>query len=117
MQITIDKKEVTVTDSNLNLVQIAKENGITIPAPCFLAGRPFGCCQVCAIEINNAIQYACCTKPQAGMEIIVNRDDLNELRKLRMQKYQADIQQGTVEECNCSSSASSGKCGCGEGCC
>ncbi len=117
MQIKIDEKEVTVTDPNKNLVEIARENGITIPAPCFLAGRPFGCCQVCAIEINNTIQYACCTKPQEGMEVIVNREDLNELRKLRRQKYKENIQLGTFSECGCSNSATSENCGCKEGCC
>lgn len=117
MQIKIDEKEIAVTDPSLNIVQIAKENGITIPAPCFLAGRPHGCCQVCAIEIDNTIQYACCTKPQGGMEIVVNRYDLNELRKLRMKEYKLNIQRSTVNECGYSTSNSSKSCNCGEGCC
>ena len=117
MQIQIDEKVINITNPEQNLVQIAREYGIAIPAPCFFAGRHYGCCQVCAVEIDNTIQYACGTKPQDGMQIIVNREDLKELRKMRMKLYKRNILQGTFSRCGCSNTSTSEKCGCGEGCC
>jgi len=35
MIIKIDNREINVTNSDLNIVQIADANGISIPAPCF----------------------------------------------------------------------------------
>ncbi|MFC1887826.1 hypothetical protein ACFLYK_03355 [Candidatus Cloacimonadota bacterium] len=42
MKIFIDSKEITVSDSNKNIVEIAAENGIVIPAPCFKEKRKYG---------------------------------------------------------------------------
>jgi NADH dehydrogenase/NADH:ubiquinone oxidoreductase subunit G len=99
MQIQIDGIKITVSNQKQNLVEFARMNGISIPAPCFFAGRPFGCCQVCVVEIDHNLGYACCTKPADGMNIIVNRDDLKELRKMKMKKYRDIIKSGKINDC------------------
>ena len=112
MQIQIDDIIINVSNPNLNIVQIAKESGIIIPAPCFNTNREFGCCNACAIEIDKAIQYACCTKPQDGMKIIFNRDDLNQLRHERIKVYTYNKQHSIKNDACCSDSSCGTDCGC-----
>lgn len=91
-KIRIDGKQITVSDPFLNLVEIAKNVGITIPAPCYHAKRKKGCCMACVIEVNAEQRYACATKPVEGMEVVVNRDDLKAIRRERIQEYKSRIQ-------------------------
>lgn len=87
MKIKIDEKEILVSDPNKNIVEIGDENGITIAAPCFRSTKRHGCCATCVIEIDGIQKYACGTKPQDGMNIIYNRNDLSNIRKERQEKY------------------------------
>ena len=87
MIIKIDEKEILVSDPNKNIVEIGDENGIIITAPCFRSKEKHGCCKSCVIEIDGIQKYACGTKPQDGMNVIYNRDDLADIRKERLRKY------------------------------
>ena len=119
MLISIDEKSIDVTDQNLNIVQIAKTNGIIIPSPCFNTNRIHGCCNACIIEIEGSIHYACCTKPTDGMKIIFKRDDLNALRREKIKEYSFNKKNNIKSAC-CGSediSESSCDCGCDSGCC
>ena len=118
MQIKIDEITINVNEPNLNIVQIAKANGINIPAPCFNTTREFGCCKACVIEIEDTIHYACCTKPKDGLKIWFDRDDLNKLRIERIKEYSNNKQKGIISECDCSeNNDSSCGCGCDSNCC
>ncbi len=112
MEIKIDERIINVSNPDLNIVQIARANKINIPAPCFNTNREFGCCNVCAIEIDGAIQYACCTKPQDGMKIIFNRDDLNKLRRKKIKEYAYNKEHNIKNDCCCSESSCGPDCGC-----
>ncbi|TRX71836.1 2Fe-2S iron-sulfur cluster-binding protein [Carboxylicivirga sp. M1479] len=101
MHITIDGKKIVVSDSSKNIVEIAKEARIGIPAPCFLNKHKYGCCNACVIEVNNEQLYACVTKPTDGMDIIFNRDDLKALRKERLLKYRENKENGIFQKCGC----------------
>lgn len=111
MKITIDKQEIEVTNPELNLIEIAKQNDIAIPSPCYNHNQKFGCCNACAIEIDGEIKYACCTKPVEGMKIIFKRDDLAELRKQRMLEYKKNIKKNVKMPCF------GGECSCKSNCC
>lgn len=97
--ITIDNKKVRVNYSSKNIVEIAKSVGISIPAPCFLNKKKDGCCMACVVEIDKKQKYACNTKPSKGMNIIVNRDDLKDLRKKRLLKYKEAMKNGKPQKC------------------
>ncbi len=97
--ITIDGKRITITDNTKNLVEIAKEAGISIPAPCFLAKKKNGCCNVCVVEADDKQTFACGTKPKDKMNIIINRADLIALRKEKLFKYKEEIKNGTPIKC------------------
>ncbi len=93
-----------------NLVEAMDEKGVHIIAPCFRNGRKNGCCKVCIVEMNGKKSFACGLTPKEGMNIIYNRQDLKEERKIAAKKY---AEQSTDESTCCSSSHSiSGGCGC-----
>ena len=114
MKIKIDNKEILVKDPNKNIVEIGEENNITIIAPCFRNKKKKGCCNVCIIEIDGIINYACGTKPKDGMNITYNREDLAIIRKNRLKKYVVNIKNDNANDnkccgadtssCDCSSS-------------
>jgi NADH dehydrogenase/NADH:ubiquinone oxidoreductase subunit G len=110
MKITIDNSEIEVKNTSKNIVQIAKENGITIPAPCLNVDRKFGCCTACIIEVDGKQKYACCTKPEDNMKIIFERNDLKELRKQRMKSYSISKQNGFILPCDCSTDSNNDCC-------
>lgn len=100
--VTIDGIEVDITDPDKNIVEIAKEVNVSIPAPCYHAKKRYGCCKVCLIELDGEQAYACNTKPVDGMNIIVKRDDLNAIRKERLLAYKENKDNGTPGKCGCS---------------
>ena len=112
MYITIDGQSADISAEDKNIVDVAERAGIGIPAPCYKNGRKGGCCQVCVVEIDGKQEYACCTKPTEGMNVIVNREDLIALRKERARNYSQNKHQQTECSCGCSCGTSSG-----ESCC
>ena len=99
--------EVKLADKNI--VDIADREKIAIPAPCYRNHRVKGCCNACVIEVNGENQYACTTKPLEGMNIVVNRDDLKQLRNERMKIYAYNEKNNIKGECDCGDD-----CGCGD---
>ena len=106
MEIQIDGQKIKIFSEDKNIVDVAKRSRIGIPAPCYYANRKDGCCKVCLIEINGEEKYACCTKPENGMNIIFKRDDLEVIRKKRINEYI----QGNIEACGCGCSSNSACC-------
>lgn len=99
-KITIDGIELDINDPSKNLVEIAKEAKITIPAPSYHAKRKHGCCKACVVEADGEQTYACGTKARDGMNVIVNREDLNALRKERLLAYKKGIENDSPMKCN-----------------
>ena len=97
--ITIDGKKVKVTDASMNIVEVAKTAGITIPAPCFFNKKKSGCCKVCVVEIDSKQTYACATKAREGMNITFDREDLKAIRKDRLLKYKEAIKNNEPLKC------------------
>lgn len=123
MKITIDNKEINVTDPNKNIVEVADENGISIIAPCFRNKRKKGCCNACVIEVNGQEKYACGTKPEDGMTIVYHREDLDAKRKELLDKYVNDIKtKGSASSTCCATDMEDGAaggscCDSGSSCC
>lgn len=99
MNIKIDGIEIEVIDKNKNIVEIAKESGIAIIAPCFGTNHKYGCCKVCLIEADGEQKYACGTKPVDGMNIVYNTPALKEHRNIAMKKYVENIKSGNTSAC------------------
>jgi len=96
MKIKIDGKEMIVTDPNKNIVEIGDDNGVKISAPCFRSKKKHGCCNACVVEVDGIQKYACGTKPHDGMNIIYNREDLEGLRKERLDQYAQAIKSDDI---------------------
>ena len=111
MKIIIDGKEITISSEDKNIVDVADRAKIGIPAPCYRANKSKGCCYSCVVEINGKQKYACNTKPIDGMDIIFNREDLKELRKERILKYQEQLKNPS-ESCGCNCDCSESKSNC-----
>ena len=129
MKIRFDGTEFMIEDTSKNIVEIAKDNGIYITAPCFYNKRENGCCNSCLILVNGEIARACETLPSDDMEIIYDRDDLIEQRTNNLERFslRRNIETG-VKGCGCGSghshedggSCCGGSCdssgGCGDNC-
>lgn len=118
MTLTIDGNKITTYENFGNIVELASANGISIPAPCYLNNRKYGCCNGCAIKDDGEVKYACVTKPNDNMNIEVNTPELKELRKNNLAIYKEAIDTGKTLPCNCGDcSDDSDSCGCQDGCC
>lgn len=119
MKIYMDEKELNVSDSNQNIVQIAEAHGITMIAPCFRNKMKHGCCNACIVQVDGKQNFACTTKPRDGIVIVNKKDDLIALRKVLLEKYVTAIRNGERLACDCGCSDSKGSgCGCDDsGCC
>lgn len=101
IKINIDNKAIIVYAEDKNIVDIASRNKIGIPAPCYRHPKKKGCCKACVVEIDGKQKYACGTKPENGMVVIVKRDDLKRIRSKRLKSYLLKIKDPNyVEECN-----------------
>jgi len=105
MSITVDGKIVELINTDNNIVELASRLKIALPAPCYRAKERKWCCSACVVEIDGKQQYACCTTPKDGMNIIVTRADLFEIRKERLLNYKKGIKPENNCECDCSSSS------------
>ncbi len=92
-------------DKSRNIVELAANNGIGIPAPCLKGKRKGGCCKGCLIEVNGEKAYACNTQPIANLDIKFNRIDLNQERNNNLTNYRKQLQTNTTTSC-CNTSSS-----------
>jgi len=106
--VTIDEQVIRVIPSDKNIVDVADRAKIGIPAPCYRAKQRKGCCKGCVVDIDGEQKFACCTFPENGMNIVVNRADLKAIRKQRLLEYKENIKNGTP--CGCSTSGSGNCC-------
>lgn len=87
VRITIDNKSITCND-NESILNIARKNGIEIPAICYLSGcSPTMACKMCMVEIDGKRAYSCNAKPKDGMNVLTNTQELQNERNAIMQSY------------------------------
>ncbi len=85
MRITLNGRDIEV-DEGKTVLQVARENGIDIPAICYMDGEhPIGSCGLCVVKIvaNGRISYlrACATKVSDGLVIETHAPEVEEARK------------------------------------
>jgi NADH dehydrogenase/NADH:ubiquinone oxidoreductase subunit G len=81
VKVNIDGKECTA-NSDLYIVEAAKENGIYIPTLCNYPGlKPKGSCRICTVRVNGKLMTACTTRVSEGMIVETRTADLINLRK------------------------------------
>ncbi len=94
MRIFLNDKEVEIQEEK-TILEVAQENGIDIPAICYLPGeKPIGSCGLCIVKIveNDRIYYAraCTTKIRDGMRIETHAPEVEEARKTILEMMAGD---------------------------
>ncbi len=82
IKLKIDGREIQAREGQ-NLVTVARENGIFIPALCYYPhiDPPLGACRVCTCRIDGRHGPACMEKVRDGLDVQVNTPDLEDTRK------------------------------------
>lgn len=79
----INDQDVSATEGQ-TILEVARENGISIPTLCFLKGlSAIGACRICLVEIKGTPKLlpACVTRPSEGMEVTTESERLREHRR------------------------------------
>lgn len=104
MKVTLDGKVVEFFEEDRNIVEVADRAKVRIMAPCLRAERRKGCCKACVVEADGERKYACATKPVDGMNIIMDREDLKQIRRERLEAYRENQGNSCSDGgCDCSS--------------
>jgi bidirectional [NiFe] hydrogenase diaphorase subunit len=104
--LTIDGKDVSAR-AGQTILEVAQENGITIPTLCHLDGlSDVGACRLCVVEVKgqNKLLPSCVTSVFEGMEVTTQSE--------RLQKHRRTILELLFAERNhvCSVCVSNGHC-------
>ena len=86
-QITINNQQINANEGEY-LLNVARKNGIFIPAICYLSGcSPTLACKLCMVEADGKRVYACNAKVKDGMSVLTNTPEIMAERKAIMQSY------------------------------
>jgi len=89
VKLKINDREVTAREGQM-IIEVARENGISIPALCYLEGlSSLGGCRLCLVEVKGSprLLSACTTPVINGAEITTNSDKLTEYRKMLVELF------------------------------
>ena len=87
MKISIDD-QILEADEGESILNIARANGIYIPALCYLSGcSPTLACRLCMVEANGKVVYSCNAKAKEDMQIYTNTLEIAAERNAIMQTY------------------------------
>ncbi|MCR5522626.1 MAG: FAD-dependent oxidoreductase [Clostridia bacterium] len=92
IKVKIDGREY-VCENGMTVLQVARANGIDIPALCFIDElKPYGACGICTVEAANTpkLLRACATTVFDGMEISTNSDRIRRSRKTALELLLSD---------------------------
>ena len=104
IQLKIDGKNINAR-AGKPLIDVALENGVYIPALCYVKGQPcLGTCRVCSVKVGGVVAAACTVPVAHGMEVEVNEPEVTDMRKALVESLFAE---GTH---NCPSCEKSGRC-------
>jgi bidirectional [NiFe] hydrogenase diaphorase subunit len=81
--LTIDGREAGAREDQ-TVLEVARENGVFIPTLCALPGLSDpGACRLCLVEVRgvNKLLPACVTRVAEGMEVTVNSERLDRIRR------------------------------------
>ena len=87
IKVIIDGKEYEAREGEY-ILNIARANGIFIPAICYLTGcSPTLACRLCLVEANGKQVYSCNTKAKDGMNIVTTTPNIIKERRAIMEVY------------------------------
>ena len=85
--ITINGQTLSCNEGE-SILQIARREGIEIPAICYLSGcSPTMACKLCMVDIDGKRNYSCNSKAKDGMNIQTHTPEIIKERNAIMQSY------------------------------
>jgi bidirectional [NiFe] hydrogenase diaphorase subunit len=87
--LTIDGRDLSAR-ANETILDIARQNGISIPTMCELEGLSSpGACRLCLVEVkgSNKLLPACLTRAEEGMEVTTNSERLLNYRRMIVELF------------------------------
>ncbi len=85
--IKIDKKEIKAVEGE-SVLNVARANGIYIPAICFLKRTSASmACKLCMVEADGKRVYSCNAKVKEGMDIVTHTEEIEHDRRKIMEAY------------------------------
>ena len=79
--------EIVYTESGQTILNVCRQNGIDIPAPCCDKQlKPTGSCRICAVEVSGKLVPSCSTYVKDGMIIQTNTSSVSSFRKKQLEK-------------------------------
>ena len=104
ISITIDGMRV-FSEEGMVLVDVAAENGVYIPALCYLRAHPsLATCRVCSVKVNGQVRAACTVKVTSDMVVEVTEPETADMRKALVELLFVEGNH------NCPSCEKSGRC-------
>lgn len=102
--VTIDGKEIPI-EGERNLLEVARKGGIDIPTFCYHSDLSvYGACRLCLVDLEGrGIVTSCSTKPEPGMKVKTNTEEIREIRKIAVELLLANHDQSCP---TCAKSAS-----------
>ncbi|MCF8371838.1 MAG: FAD-dependent oxidoreductase [Bacteroidales bacterium] len=85
--------KTTTAKPGQSLLQVARVNGIDIPAMCFYEGMPhFTSCMICLMKDrqNGKLIPSCSVKPTEGMDIVTDDEEIQEARRKSLELLLSD---------------------------
>ena len=92
-----------LADSNKTILEVAREQGISIPTLCHDKRlEPYGSCRVCLVKVEGARTYlpSCSTKIMDGMVIDTESPDVKNARKMSLSLLVSDHFGDCVSPCS-----------------
>ncbi len=103
--VTIDGRKIEI-EKERNLLEIIRRIGIDLPTFCYHSELSiYGACRLCVVDIEGlGIVTSCSTKPQEGMIVKTQTEELREMRKVYLKLLLANHHQ------TCTTCSKSGAC-------
>ncbi|MBT8263020.1 MAG: (2Fe-2S)-binding protein [Bacteroidia bacterium] len=90
VNLKIDGKPIQA-EAGMNLVDVAKQNGIYIPTLCYFKElNPLATCRICTVKVNGKEITGCTVKVAEGMDIEVTTPELLDNRKAIIEMLYAE---------------------------
>lgn len=81
ISITIDNKNYEANKSQ-TIVEVAKQNGITIPTLCYHPDLKLGgICRICVVSVDGKLETACSYKIEKPINIITHNEEIRQVRR------------------------------------
>jgi len=84
--LTLNGREVAINDER-NMLELIRAAGIDLPTFCYHSELSiYGACRLCIVDVEGrGVMASCSTKPEAGMVVRTDTQEIREMRKINVE--------------------------------